>query len=385
MFQVVIFCFLWVNCNSSSFGGKSRKGSDIKVPTNTNEEKKDDETTDTSCPPEPQSLLIIDLKSGWWSGDGGDYFKAILGSISNPDCTDQMFVEYHHIIKQASFSLSIGGTCEATNLDLSKASAEGITYTYIDGKCEFVKGNPYIDTRILYPEKTDAFYGEATFSSSFMNEAIEASNNNKPLFIKELAQYTQIWILSGSEGDNLDFPVAHAFFEELLSKISSANVPLFIGAGYGSISHANALTSKLGLGTVFTSDIPISGQGDIVDLRVVNEVQNTISIENRVDIPSSQSSHILFNNVSSIADKMLYVVKQRDGIIKDSPTDISIASDKLTGVTTLIGDMIGTATYGEKNVVCDAGLQRFYSVHNDSGADKPTLTYLQNIALFLAQ
>lgn len=387
--SIIAFSFLWMSCNNSSFSGnnKDRKGSDIKVPPSPKEtpDEGDPGTGGNACPPAPQSLLIIDLKSGWWSGDGGDYFKAILGSISNPDCADQLSVEYHHIIKQASFTVATGSSCETSTLDLSRAPNESVTFSNKDGRCELVKSGLYIDTRLLYPEKTDAFYSEATFSPSLMNEAAVLSSSDKTLFIKEIAQYTQIWLLSGSEGDNLDFPVSHPFFTELLSKITLAKVPLFIGAGFGSISHANALTNKLSLGDVFSTNIPIAEQGDIVDLRLLNSIQNTISIESRSDIPANQSSHALFTNVTSIADKMLYVEKQRDGIAKDPAENISIASDTLTSVTALVGDMIGTSTHEGKNVVFDAGMQRFYSIHADSGADTQTLTYLQNIALFLSQ
>src|SRR4029453_18057218 len=35
-----------------------------------------------TCAENDQSLLIIDLRSGWWSGDGGDYHTVVLDRIA---------------------------------------------------------------------------------------------------------------------------------------------------------------------------------------------------------------------------------------------------------------------------------------------------------------
>ena len=45
-----------------------------------------------ACVAKPQRLLIIDMKSGWWSGDGGEFHNQLLPRIVK-DCA-QIEIEY---------------------------------------------------------------------------------------------------------------------------------------------------------------------------------------------------------------------------------------------------------------------------------------------------
>lgn len=56
-----------------------------------------------ACVAKPQRLLIIDMKSGWWSGDGGDFHDLLLPRIVR-DCA-RVEIEYHFLqfIDPASF------------------------------------------------------------------------------------------------------------------------------------------------------------------------------------------------------------------------------------------------------------------------------------------
>ncbi len=385
----ILTYFTLASCNSQSFSG-SNKGqpSSPKVDPGTGKEDTGEpgDGTNVRCPPEKEALLILDLKSGWWSGDGGDYFKVILGGLSDPQCSSQFAVEYHHIVQQDSFEFRLQGHCESLGLDLTKAEAEQVTYQFEGDFCRITKKKPYVDTKIIYPEKTDKMYSEATFGSSLMNDAIRVGSEYRPLFEREFSEYTQIWLLSGSEGDILDFQIDHAFFVEMLNRIADAKHPIFVGAGFGSISHANALTEKLGLGEAFATNIPKVEQGEIVDLNNFEGIgQNSISIESKASITGAAAAHELFIGVTEISDKMLYVEQQRNGEKLSSPRNLVIASDQLKIADLLVGDMIGIAAFDGLPIVMDAGMQRFYSVHSDSGSHQETLAYLQNIVLFLGK
>lgn len=48
------------------------------------------------CPSTPQDIFIIDLKSGWWSGDGGDFHARAIRQILDT-CPDTIRIDYWHI------------------------------------------------------------------------------------------------------------------------------------------------------------------------------------------------------------------------------------------------------------------------------------------------
>ena len=48
-----------------------------------------------ACVARPQRLLIIDMKSGWWSGDGGEFHNLLLPRIVR-DCR-QIEIEYYFL------------------------------------------------------------------------------------------------------------------------------------------------------------------------------------------------------------------------------------------------------------------------------------------------
>ncbi len=52
----------------------------------------------TDC--QPQKILILDFKSGWWAGDGGSTFSNLVkGEITTACPKGESSVEYHHILK----------------------------------------------------------------------------------------------------------------------------------------------------------------------------------------------------------------------------------------------------------------------------------------------
>ncbi len=335
-----------------------------------------------NCPQEAQSILVVDLKSGWWSGDGGEIFKAILGKLVNPKCTKAgIDVEYHHVV--AGSPVLDFATCGETNLP---ALDPGISCAVdaATSRCLCSKADTFVDTRIVYPAK-ETTNSEATFGPSAFNDFLKPYG--KTLFLQDdFSKYTQIWLLSGSVADSVDLPIAHAFFVELISRISKSSSPLFIGAGYGSISHANALTKALALGSMFTT---IKDGSQIVFLQEMNGKKNTISISTKIAIPEAAKSNSLFMGVAEIADTMIYhqVIDEVGDAV--AVKDIVIEGDSLAGGTILIQDTgtpvrnsIGTALIGKRKIVLDAGMQRFYAI---SLAHAGTSTYLQNIAYYLGQ
>src|SRR6185312_7796052 len=56
-----------------------------------------DSGTLIACPKKNQTILILDFKSGWWAGDGGNFFQKITNSLQGT-CTQQVTIEYHHIV-----------------------------------------------------------------------------------------------------------------------------------------------------------------------------------------------------------------------------------------------------------------------------------------------
>lgn len=398
----ILGLFILISCNDSSFKGADKKTIQPARPTSasepavaaasennsepgsgaTNPENPGNIDDDGSnCPILKQDILVLDFKSGWWSGDGGDVFKSILGGLSNPLCQQTINVEYHHIVLMSGFKF--GTSCEQVTLPnfSQRQTAESTTCANAaDGLCECKKTSAYSDKRIIFPEKTEAS-GEATFGTSILNDI-----DNYTVFLKsDFSQYTQIWLLSGSEADPVDIKVANTFFVALVDKIKAASSPLFIGAGYGSVDHADALTNALSLGQVFSTSKPGS---EIV--LVMNG--NTLAVKSTITIPETLKSHPLFQNVTDIADVIAYHqtadFNEIGQIITVGPFDKEVKGDSLISGTFLLKDnlqqnTIGTGLIGKRKIVFDAGMPRFYSVSaaiNHAG----TTMYLKNISHYLS-
>lgn len=278
------------------------------------------------CPKVNQNILILDFKSGWWAGDGGDFFDKILRGISDP-CLGSVQIEYHHILQKS------------------------------DNKRVFPSNQP-IMTSIF---GTGFMSPTPNYSTSFNKQSI----NN----------YSQVWILSGSDKDPLDMKINDVFFRSLLNELSQTKVNLFIGAGFGSITHINAIGNTIGIGSIFsTTQI----QGQVLNPLVGVQILNYLTVGNEL------KQHVLFSNTSKIVD----AVKTGGEIFG---TYMNAYSDKI-GNSPYI-DIIGKDANGNsiiavtkpefpKKVVIDTGLQRFYSIKQQYGQD--TLKYLQNIMIYLA-
>lgn len=78
----------------SGSGGSGGSGTDIFTPGT---------PTTTSIPTEcnPQHILILDFKSGWWAGDGGDMYTKVIQAQLEQACPGKpSTLEYYHILKE---------------------------------------------------------------------------------------------------------------------------------------------------------------------------------------------------------------------------------------------------------------------------------------------
>ena len=291
------------------------------------------------CPALPQDLLIVDLKSGWWSGDGGEFFEHILSGIGDP-CLGRITIDYHHVTNAYHATLRTGGSSGSSEL-------------------RFYEGEP----------RFGKVFGATDWDT-----------------------YEQIWILSGSEADPLDLPVQGDFFQKLAQHLVASDAAVFLGAGFGSITHGNALAEALDLGTIFDTRereggllSPQLGGVEVVDyLELVAQhpmFQEVTSVVERVRMAGGMIE--LEANPSNGFEGFLNglmapprVVAGSDRIINGR--DFEALAKNATGDTVIA---VGKASLARR-IVLDSGLQRFYAVAGQNGAG--TLAYLRNMVLYLS-
>lgn len=274
------------------------------------------------CPAKPQKVLILDFKSGWWSMDGGEFFAQAMSALIGP-CQSTVTVEYHHIFPgDNSVAIVTGG--QAPILSSS-------------------------------PNGLDKYYVEA-----------------------DLNAYQQIWILSGSNEDYGDMPVTEPSFVSFSSRFSTYRGAIMLGIGAGFISHSQALASKIGLDGLFEARAP-------ANLNISFDPAMTIST--RLVPGKNLSGHILFQGiVTGIADDIRLsglgggLANAAEGLAKSDslrlPANWQAAARADDGKTS-----IGVGRIGDRNVVLESGIQRFYGIGSH---DKDTQRYLSNLLAYLA-
>jgi hypothetical protein len=161
--------------------------------------------------------LIVDLKSGWFAGDGGTFFKERL----DPKCpgAGALAIDYYHITTA------------------------------------IVESNK--DLKSLTPG--DAISCTAGLMADAEGRLESGANPEQACSFSSLAQYSQIWILSGDEYDPIDIRINSPLFGSLLSRLderqkiaAQSPVGVFLGAGLSNISHGNAAASK-----ILSSDVAV--------------------------------------------------------------------------------------------------------------------------------
>lgn len=331
-FSFLFLTLIFVSCGGSSFsgGGGSASGTGRKPPvkptkTDSDKDPSDDQTVNTDsssqtplkpCPKTSQRVLVIDLKSGWWAGDGARFFDKIMGGISAP-CIGTVEFEYHHIL-----------------VDDHESG--------------------------IFPGGSLRRNSSANFDSMFQH--------------KDWNQYTQIWLLSGSENDSDDLPFNDPLLNRITSEISSSKGSLFVGTGYGSITHARKLASLLLPHVVFATS---QNEGD-----TLSPDNNGLPIKSFLTKSAQLVEHILFGGVNTLVDEV-YENPGGGGLVVKSDYLVSTGSLKVIGRNLSNQPILAVGeTDTRRRVVIDTGLQRYYAVSQTRGAE--TLKFLQNILVYLS-
>jgi hypothetical protein len=158
-------------------------------------------------------IFIVDLKSGWFAGDGGDTFRNFVF----PNCPERAEVVYVH----------------ATN-----KIVEGSIFQYAKSK-----------DLLKCP-------GQSLLQALFQMNATQNSSDidGSLCEIGDLSDFTQIWVLSGSSNDLQDVKLDSPLFVSLTSRLgtwtnsqSASKQGIFLGSGLDNVTHANALAVSLPL------------------------------------------------------------------------------------------------------------------------------------------
>jgi hypothetical protein len=289
-------------------GGGGESGGNVGNQAITENGVPTDPNSVTPCPAIDQNILVIDFKSGWWAGDAGTFFNRILNTMT-AKCNGKVTIEYHHII-------------------YDKLLAKDTGFIYPGGKAIF------------------------TFQQNDWNA------------------YNQIWLLSGADYDNADLRDNDPFYQNIQQKIVASKSALLIGAGYGSIYHANSLSAALGMGSIF---MPGISKG------LVQHITN-VKVLSRLTMGAQLLDHELFSRgVKSIADTVQIENKTiTTDWLMGTPAGGSVIGKSNVGTASIVVATVG----GSRRVVLDAGLQRFYAIYNADETD--TLVYLENIISYLS-
>jgi hypothetical protein len=241
-----------------------------------------------------QMILVIDLKSGWWGGDGGNTFASIMHRFEDA-CTAALTVstEYHHII--------IG------------------------------------------------------------------SDRTKFYDLDSLAQYTQVWILSGSLADRYDLRLNDPRFVSFVNELKTTRTNIFIGGGYGSIDHANAITAALLGGKAFMTTQP---EG------IILEPEKGIEVRSWLDVGTKGG---LFTGIQQLADTVLI---EGHKLARSDTLNTELASVAMDAACDAGQPCIGHVYTAERRIILDAGVQRFYSIVK---GDEQMMTYLKNLTKVLSE
>lgn len=204
----VIFNILLVACSNEAFNsGTGNRGGEEQNPEPTPTPTASPEPTQPPTPVDPcadgrvRKILIIDLKSGWFAGDGGQFFESLL----DVKCADKLQISYIHITNESIQS----------NLDKVPGGTE------------------------LMP----CLNGQA---SKVFSSAAERAQCQ----FQSMTGYDQLWLLSGSEHDSDDVSLNSALFlniQQRALELKGTNrfASFFFGAGLGNTDHANALFANV--------------------------------------------------------------------------------------------------------------------------------------------
>lgn len=290
-----------------------------------------------ACVAKPQRLLIIDMKSGWWSGDGGDFHNLLLPRIVK-DCT-QVEIEYYFL---QYFDPAFAPVPPVPGLPL--------------GAVGFLS---------FYPEKPGV-----------MNDSLMVPENFPS---RPWNEYQQVWLLSGGDHDPSDVPTNDPFFHSMLAKFRTPAVPpsqavpsLFLAAGIGHHDHANHVLRTLELPELFQSHVT-----DLLTPRVGDGSE--VEVLSRARIGDQLTTHAVFEGVGSIADRIGIT---GDGYDADF---LPVANHpfQIVGRNQLGEPSIAVRETETRRWLLDGGMTRYYSLFDPAEGD--TYRFLQNTIKWLAK
>jgi hypothetical protein len=286
--------------------------------------------TALGCSTRAQDIVVFDFRSGWWTGGGGGDFAATALPIVAGACPGTS-VDYHHF--------------------------ENVMHV----KCLYQSG-----------------------SMGSCNQMAAANTVNDILSSLQhpnVADYTQIWVLSGSDQDPSDIPVGDALFQGVLGATTGACIPLLVAAGDGFITHANTVANDLGMGTVFTEETTPPGFFSVAELpaKPASHMSGT-----------QLSPHLLFKGVGSLVDTVEQVFgnqvtaqSKSDSLAASVPSGTIyqvIAHDGSGNPTIAVGAAAVGSGQAPRPFIFDSGWQRTYGL----GQDAATAQYIKNIVMYLS-
>ena len=288
-----------------------------------------------ACVGKPQRLLIIDMKSGWWSGDGDWFHNQLLPRVVR-DCT-QIEIEYYF--------LQFVNPAEAPVIPGVPLGAVGFLS--------------------FYPPKPGVTNDELMVPGNFPS--------------RPWNDYHQVWLLSGGDHDPTDIPTEHQFFQDLLARFRTLvstpgqSLPsLFLAGGLGHRDHANRVLRALELPEMFQSHVP-----ELVTPRLHDATD--VEVFSRARVGEQLTAHAVFEGVGSIADRVDF-----DGVECD--TDFLPAANhpfQIIGRNRLGEPSIAVRETETRRFVLDAGMTRYYSLVHPTEND--TYRYVQNTIKWLAR
>jgi hypothetical protein len=288
-----------------------------------------------ACVAKPQRLLIIDMKSGWWSGDGAEFHDLLLPRIVK-DCP-QIEIEYYFL--------------------------------------------QFLDPTVAGPPVPGLPSGAMGFVSFY---PIKPGVGNMQLMVLEnfpsrpWHDYQQVWLLSGGDHDPTDWPTDNPAFQNLLAKFrapaaaSQSEPSLFLAVGVGHHDHANQVLRTFELPELFQSHLT-----DLVTPHVGDGSQ--VEVFSRARFGGELLPHAIFEGVGSIADRVDIAGEECD-------TDFLVVANnpfQLVGANRLGEPAIAVRETETRRWVLDAGMTRYYSLFDPTERD--TYRFLQNTIKWLAK
>jgi hypothetical protein len=282
--------------------------------------------TELGCPSRAQDILILDFRSGWWSGGGGGaYSGTALPAVVNT--CPKTSVDYHHFE----------------------------TSTHV--KCVYREGSGGSCNNLA------AAVTIADIRSTFEHTAV--------------SDYTQLWVLSGSDQDPSDIPTGDALFKGILGDTTGTCIPILVGAGDGFMTHARSIAQQLGMGDVFTQETNPPSFFSVA--MGAGQATSTLS-------GASLHAHLLFKGVTSIADNVagqgLFAIKTAHGdslaASVSGPAVYDVIAKDTAGKPSIAVGAAKVAGDGYRPFIFDGGWQRMY-VLSDAG----TAQYLKNIVMYM--